>query len=231
MLNIKGFQKTSLIDYPDKVSSIIFLSGCNMRCPYCQNRDLVVNHEKLPDIEEKDVLDYLKAKSKWLDGVVITGGEPSLHDGLKEFIRKVKQLNFLVKLDTNGTNPGVLKELVDENLLDYVAMDIKAPLERYDEVAKVKINKEDVQRSVDIIRSSDVDYEFRMTCTPSLIKKEDIIKIREWLKGSKRFIFQQFSNKTTLDKSFEKEKAYSKEKLNMFKDMLKADIEHTEVRA
>ena len=117
MLDIKGFQKTSLIDYPGNVSSIIFLSRCNMGCPYCHNPDLVINYKGLPNINENDILDYLRDKKDWIDGIVISGGEPTLHDELREFIRKVKQLGFRVKIDTNGTRPEILRELIKDKKL------------------------------------------------------------------------------------------------------------------
>jgi len=230
MLDIRGFQKTSLIDYPGKISSIIFLPKCNMGCPYCQNPDLVVNYKDLPKIREDEIIRYLKSKKEWIDAIVITGGEPTLHKELSSFLRRIKETSLLVKLDTNGTNPEMIKDLINKKLVDYIAMDIKAPLDKYEDVAKTKVNKENIQKSIDIIRNSGINYEFRLTCAPSLISEEDIIKIGEWLKGSKRFYLQQFRNKATLDKSFEKEKPYSKGELDKFKEILEEYIEYVEVR-
>lgn len=229
-LKIKGFQKISLIDYPAHTSCVVFLAGCNFRCPYCQNPALVLNPDNLKTIKESDFLEFLTKRKKWLDGVVITGGEPCINDDLPELIKKIKSLNYKVKLDTNGTNPEMLKELTDKKLIDYVAMDIKAPLEKYDLITKVKVDKKTIQKSIDIIRNSGIGYEFRMTVVPTLIEEDDIKKIGEWLKQSKKFALQQFSNKICLDKSFEKVKPYPKERLDEFKKLLEPYFDEVEVR-
>ena len=182
---IKGIQKTTLLDYPEKIASIIFLAGCNFRCPYCQNPSLVNGYEGLPTIPERAVLEFLRDRLKWLDGVCITGGEPTLHEDLSRFISKVKKEGLLVKLDTNGSNPGMLEGLLGEGLLDYIAMDIKAPIQRYAEVVKTKVNLNKIQRSVEMICKSGLDYEFRTTVVPGLLGEEDIAEITSWLKGSK----------------------------------------------
>src|SRR3989338_2765465 len=135
MLPIKGLQKTSLIDYPGKVVCTIFLAGCNFRCPYCQNPDLIENPDKLPDIKEEEIIGYLKKRRKWLDGICISGGEPTIHNGLVDFIKKIKEENFLVKLDTNGVNPNMIKELLNNELIDFISMDIKRSLDKYEKVA------------------------------------------------------------------------------------------------
>tara|TARA_Y100000310_G_scaffold56489_1_gene51871 strand:- start:963 stop:1655 length:693 start_codon:yes stop_codon:yes gene_type:complete len=228
MLSIKGLQKTSLIDYPDMISTVIFLSGCNLNCPYCQNPDLI--KKSPPSIKEEDIINYLKTKKEWIDGVVISGGEPSIHKELPNFLKKIKQLNFLVKLDTNGTNPEMIKDLIKNKLVDYIAMDIKAPLNKYNKVTKAKVNSKDIEESIDIIKNSKIDYEFRLTCVPSLTKKEDIENIGKLLKNSKRFYLQQFRNKITFDKKFEKEATYSKEELNEFKDILNKHITEVNIR-
>ncbi|MDP7141378.1 MAG: anaerobic ribonucleoside-triphosphate reductase activating protein [Candidatus Woesearchaeota archaeon] len=229
MLSIKGLQKTSLIDYPDLISTVVFLSGCNLNCPYCHNPDLI--NKSLPTIKEEDVLNYLETKKQWIDAVVISGGEPSLHKELPDFLKKIKQLSLKVKIDTNGTKPLFLKELIEKNLVDYIAMDIKAPLNKYNKVTKAKVNTKDIEKSIEIIKNSNIDYEFRLTCVPSLIDKKDIENIGKLLKNSKMFYLQQFRNKITLDKKFEKEATYSKEELNIFKNILKADIKEVNVRA
>lgn len=230
MLPIKGLQKTSLVDYEGKVVCTIFLAGCNFRCPYCQNPDLINNPDKLPTIKEEDVIKHLKEKRKWLDGICITGGEPTVHKGLIDFIKKIKKENFLVKLDTNGTNPKMVKELLDNNLIDFISMDIKASLDNYDNVAKVKINKEDIQKSIDLITNSNIDYEFRSTILPKLHSKEEIKKIGEWLKGSKKFVLQSFRPKKCMDKSYEKEKPFTKQELEEFRKLLKPFFDKVDIR-
>jgi len=230
MLPIKGLQKTSLIDYPGKIVCTIFLADCNFRCPYCQNPDLIENPDKLPIIKEEEVIEYLKEKRKWLDGICISGGEPTIHKELVDFIKKIKKENFLVKLDTNGTNSIMIKELLDNNLVDFISMDIKISLDKYEDVAKVKINKEDIQKCVDLIRNSNIDYEFRSTILPKLHSEENIKKIGEWLKGSKKFVLQEFRSKICLDKSYEKEKPFTKEEMEKFKKLLEPYFDKVEIR-
>jgi len=227
-LEIKGLQKTSLIDYSPYTSCVVFLAGCDFRCPFCQNPDLVLNPEKLDTIKKEDFFEFLKKRKKWLDGVCITGGEPTLYKELPEFIKKIKDLGYKVKLDTNGSNPDMLKELV--KLADYVAMDIKSSLEKYDESAGVKVDIEKIKKSVEIIKNSGIDWEFRMTVVPALHSQEDFEKIGKWLKGAKRFFLQQFSNKICLDKSFEKITPFSKEDMEEFKVILSKYISKVEVR-
>tara|TARA_Y100000310_G_scaffold342605_1_gene446506 strand:+ start:782 stop:1474 length:693 start_codon:yes stop_codon:yes gene_type:complete len=228
MLPIKGLQKTSLIDYPDLISMIVFLSGCNLNCPYCHNPDLI--KKSPPTIKEEDIINYLETKKEWIDGVVISGGEPSIHKELPNFLKKIKQLNFLVKIDTNGTNPALINDLIKNKLVDYIAMDIKAPLNKYNKVTKAKVNSKDIEESIEVIKNSKIDYEFRLTCVPSLIDKNDIENIGKLLKGTKKFYLQQFRNKITLDKKFEKEATYSKEELDEFKDILRKYITEVKIR-
>lgn len=229
-VKIKGLQKTSLIDYPGKVCCAIFLGGCDFRCPFCYNIDLVLNPNKLPTIPEEEFLEFLKKRKKWLDGVCLGGGEPCIHQDLPEFIRKIKNLGFLVKLDTNGSKPEMLEKLLKEKLLDYIAMDIKAPLEKYDKAAGVKADKKAIQKSIDLIRNSGVEYEFRSTILPRLHSKQDLLSIGKWLKGSKRFFIQQFRNEKTLNPEFQKENVFKPEELNGFKEMLKPYFKEVEVR-
>lgn len=229
-IKIKGYLPTSLIDYPGKIASVIFLPRCNFRCPFCFNIDLVNDSKELKDIGTEEIFHHLKYRKKWLDGVVLTGGEPCLHPGLIEFIRKIKKLGFLIKLDTNGTNPAMLERLIKDKLIDYVAMDIKAPLEKYEKVTKSKVNLKDIQKSVDIIRNTGIDYEFRSTILPKLHSKEDILAIGKWLKGSKRYFLQQFRPEKTLDKKLQKENPYSIEQLREFSEILKPFFEKVEVR-
>ena len=227
---IKGIQKTTLLDYPGKIASIIFLAGCNFRCPYCQNPSLVNGYEELPTIPEREIIGFLRGRLKWLDGVCITGGEPTLHKDLPRFISKVKKDGLLVKLDTNGSNPGMLEGLLGEGLLDYVAMDIKVPLQRYAEVVKTKVDMNKIQRSVEMICKSGLDYEFRTTVVPGLLGEEDIAEITSWLKGSKKYYLQQFRNHDTLDKALREVSPYTPEELHSLAAIASKGFETCEVR-
>ena len=192
-LPIAGLQPTSLIDYPDRVSAVIFTAGCNFRCPFCHNPDLV-----LPDrvagltlVETDDVLAMLHERQDFLDGVVITGGEPTLHPGLQRFLRAVKDLGLLVKLDTNGTSPDVLLEILEENLTDFVAMDVKASRPSYARLAGASVDVAAIDRSIDLIRRTAAAYEFRTTVAPT-IDAAEIEAIVDWLAGAKRYVLQRF---------------------------------------
>lgn len=189
MVMIKGWQKLSLIDYAPYAASIVFLGGCNFRCGYCHNPSLVLNFVDLPTIDEKEVLSYLEQKKKWIDGVCITGGEPTLYRDLPEFITKFKNIGMKVKLDTNGTNPSMIQKVMND--VDFFAMDIKSTLDNYSKVVNVEINKDTLQKSIDLIRNSG-DYEFRTTVIPGVVDKEEIQKIGQWLKGSKKYAIQNF---------------------------------------
>ena len=215
-LPIKHVEKTSLIDYPGKVSSLLFLAGCNFRC------------DKLKDIKEEDILIYLQSRKKWIDGVVFTGGEPLLYD-LKEFIVKIKKLGFLIKIDTNGYNPKALKELIDNNLVDYIAIDIKNCLEKYEDTVRVKVDINKIKESIELVKNFK-SYEFRMTALPLLHTEKDFEKIGELLKDTKIFYIQQFRPKNCLDKNFESERQFSIKELENFKKILKNYIKRVEIR-
>lgn len=227
---IKGFQKLSLIEYPDKLSAVIWVGGCNFRCPFCYNEDIVLNHKKMPTIPEKEIIDFMKTREGLLDAVAITGGEPTLQKDLPKFVKKIKDLGFSVMLETNGSNPDMIKKLIDKKLVDYIAMDIKAPLEKYDEVTGKRVKKRNIQKSIDIIRNSDVDYEFRTTVIPRFFKKQDALVIGKLLKGSKNYYLQQFVPEKTVDKIFRRVKPYPPEKLKEFVEIMKPYFKFVDVR-
>jgi len=236
-MEFKGFQKTSLIEYPGKIVSVVFTAGCNFRCPFCQNPELVLNpNNSLPSVSSKEVVSHLISKKKWLDGLSITGGEPMIHQALPDFIGKVKEEGFLVAIETNGTNPQMLKDLIAGKLIDYVALDIKAPLvwEKYKRAAG--INDDDlfrkVKKSVEVLLelSSDIDYELRTTVVPGLIGEEDILTIARQIKGAKRYVLQQFLPRITLDKQYERLKPYSKEVLEKMRKRAEGYVEICQVR-
>ena len=231
-LTIKGLQKTTLIDYPDKVACTIFLPDCNFRCGFCHNKDLVLNPDSLPTTKEEEILDFLKERKKWLDGVCISGGEPLLHHELLDFLPKLKELGYLIKIDTNDSNPEFLKELIGKKLIDFVAMDIKNSLEDYDKTAGVKVDTEKINKSIEIIKNSGIDYEFRTTVIPGLHTKENIEKIGKLLKKAKKFAIQNFRpSDNVIDPKYKKHKSFSREELEEFKKILEPYFDEVEIRA
>ena len=193
-----GLQKLTLLDFPGRMAATVFTGGCNMRCPFCHNRSLVFLNENDTEISTSDILDYLQSRNKILDGVCITGGEPTLHYGLKDFIKKVKSLNLQVKLDTNGSNFQVLKELVEEGLLDYVAVDIKNCLEKYPETSGLEsIDLSEIKKSIGYLLENHVDYEFRTTVVKQFHQVNDFKKIGELIRGAKRYYLQNFEDHGT----------------------------------
>ena len=233
-MEFKGFIKTSLIEYPGKIVSVAFVGGCNFRCPFCQNPDLVLNSRSLPSISEEEVVDHLLSKRKWLDGLVITGGEPMLEEDLPNFLSKIKKESFLVEVETNGTNPGMLRDLVSRSLVDYVTLDIKAPLEweKYRKVAGIVDEKlfGKVKESVKILLRSNINYEFRTTVVPGLVDQEDVISIARGVGGIKKYVLQQFVPTVTLDKQYEKIEPYSKAQLEGMKEKVAHYAEFCEIR-
>ena len=204
---IAGLEKLSLIDYPNHLSAIIFTQGCNFRCHYCYNPMLVwpkrtdngkYGQEGSPYISEESLLSFLKERQGKLNGVVITGGEPTLHKDLPSFIEKIRKLGYDIKLDTNGTNPNLLKKLIEDKLLDYIAMDFKAPISSYQEVVNVELDFLNIKKSAKIIRESGLDYEFRTTVVPQLIDKAKIEEIGKLLQGSEKWFLQKFKSETDL---------------------------------
>ena len=199
-MKIGGLQKFSLIDYPGKLSAVIFTQGCNFRCPYCHNSDLVDPGKFGEQLSEDEIVSFLDSRKGKLDGLVITGGEPTLQSDLIHFISKVKNLGFLVKLDTNGSRPEVIASLIDLNLIDYIAMDIKAPLDKYALVSGVSGLDEKSKENIDLIMNSGVPYEFRTTLAKTLVTEEDVPRIRAMIKGAKKYRINQFvPRETNLD--------------------------------
>jgi len=198
MMKIAGLARQSFVDYPGKIASCVFTQGCNMDCVFCHNRSLVGNNHRNPLLNEENVISFLSNRRKFIDGVVITGGEPTLQPDLDSFIKRIKSMGYLVKLDTNGTRPDVLKKLMEENLLDYIAMDIKAPMKKYRDICHSSFNEEALLESIYIIKKSKVDYEFRTTCCPQL-NESDISEIAELIKGAKRYVLQQYRETDPLE--------------------------------
>ena len=213
-MKISGFQKITLLDYPGKVACIIFTQGCNFKCPYCQNSGLI-GHENEYLIDEEEIFSYLNKRKGILDGIVISGGEPTVQKDLDIFMRKVKELGYLIKLDTNGSNPDLIKKLIDEELVDYVAMDIKNVLSEYKDVTGVKILEEKIKKSIKILQNSNIDHEFRTTIIKNIHDIDKILKICSYVNGEKMFLqnFEQSENVLAKDlESFSKEELINIEK-------------------
>lgn len=196
---IGGYQKLTLIDYPGKLATTVFTVGCSFRCPFCHNPELVdlklLHNEK----SEKEFFDFLKKRKGKLEAVCVTGGEPSIQPDIIDFIKKVKRRGFLVKFDTNGSRPDVLKKLIDARLIDYIAMDIKNSLKKYAKTAGAKIDQERIKLSVELIWNSGIDYEFRTTVVPGLHEEKDFDDIANWLTGSKKYYLQVYRDMVILD--------------------------------
>jgi pyruvate formate lyase activating enzyme len=194
-MQIHGFNKTTLLDYPGHLAANIFLGACNFRCPFCHNASLVLNPSCQPVISEEEVFRVLNKRKGILEGVCITGGEPTLYPELYEFIQKIKEIGLLVKLDTNGHNPELLKKLVNSHMLDYVAMDIKNSKEKYSLSNGIdNFNTENVSESVSFLLSADLDYEFRTTIIKEHHTKEDILSIGKWIEGAKAYYLQAYKD-------------------------------------
>ncbi len=231
-MQIGGLQKVTLIDYPGRIAATIFLTGCNFRCPFCYSSELVLPEKikKQPRISEKDFFKFLKERKKLIDGVVVCGGEPAISKGLISLIKKIKKEGFLVKLDTNGSEPKILEELIDKKLIDYVAMDIKGPKEKYGEFSGQKVNVRKIQKSIDILKKGKIDYEFRSTIVPTLHKKGDVIEMAKWIRGAKRYYLQNFRPEKTIDPKFEKIKPYPQEFLLEIQKAISPFFEICQVR-
>lgn len=205
---IKGFIGTSLIDYPGVISAVLFFGGCNFRCPFCHNVDLVLPERlrNLKDLTENECIEKIAQRAKFIDGVVITGGEPTIYENLPIFLGKIRGLipNIKIKLDTNGSSPEALSKILFENLVDYVAVDVKSSPKKYDYATSVDDSFSKVKETINLLLSnkSDVEYEFRTTVVPKIVDKDDILEIAKIIKGCKKYALQQFKNDETLDPTF-----------------------------
>jgi pyruvate formate lyase activating enzyme len=230
-LEIRGLQKVSLIDYPGSICSTLFVGGCNLRCLFCHNRDLVLNPGELPVVEESVIMEFLAEKGSLLDGICISGGEPTLHDDLIDLIIKIKKMGLKVKLDTNGTRPDVILNLLDGELLDYIAVDIKAPLEKYALVVGDNVDLSRVDETIDLLKNSLVGQEFRTTVVPGLLDENDILSIAKRLAGCRKYVLQQFRPQDSMiDPSLISVKPYSRESIEMLADSCREYIEDVQLR-
>ena len=227
---IGGIQKTTLIDYPQKIASVVFTQGCNFRCGYCHNPELLLKEDSKCKTNAEEYFRFLKSRQGKLDGVVITGGEPTLQSGLYDFIAKIKELGFAVKLDTNGSNPHIIKKLLKDNLPDYIAMDIKAPFYKYSQITGVNLDTEKIKESIELIMNSGIDYEFRTTIIKSQLTPDDIIEIGKILKGAKKYYLQKFIPTKILDNKLINEQTYDDAELQRICTDLKKYIDTVDYR-
>ena len=217
MVLIKGLQKTCLIDFEPYTSCVVFLGGCDFRCGYCHNPDLVLNFKEIDTIKEEEFFSFLDSRKKWLDGVVLSGGEPTIYKDLPKFISKIKEKGFLVKLDTNGYNPEMVEKVIGK--IDFISMDIKTSLDEYGDVIGFEPNINKIKKSINLIKNSKVDCEFRTTVVPGLVTLKNVVKIGELLKGAKRYTIQNFNPKgDMIETRFKNIKPYSKEALLEMKE-------------
>ncbi len=209
-----GLQRFTLIDYPGKIAATVFTVGCNFRCPYCHNPELVLPDKFSETIAEDEIISFLETRKGKIEGLAITGGEPTIFNELPAFIKKVKLLGFVVKLDTNGTNPKMLKELIDNRLIDFVAMDIKAQFSRYNELAGVKVDLAKIKESINLIKNSGLEHEFRTTVPSPILQREDIRVIIDELDDEKNYIVKPANDDTEMVGGFLKLDAISQEELD-----------------
>ncbi|MFH1662089.1 MAG: anaerobic ribonucleoside-triphosphate reductase activating protein [Candidatus Falkowbacteria bacterium] len=238
---IGGLQKFSMLDYPEYLSAIIFTQGCNFRCQFCYNPMLVEPLLKIGEtkniekgfslIKENDLFRFLKERVGKLDGVVITGGEPTIHNDLEDFIKKIKDLNYLVKLDTNGTNSEVIEKLINKKLIDYIAMDVKAGENNYEKVIVKKIDFTKIKKSVKIIKESGLNHEFRTTVIPGLVDKNEIEKIGKLIKGAEKWYLQNFKSDVDLiNKKLENINSFTDKEMLEMKKIGKKYVSICEIR-
>jgi pyruvate formate lyase activating enzyme len=228
---IGGFQRFSLIDYPGRICAIVFTQGCNFRCPYCHNPELVATKtSENQTVEQDEILSFLEARRGKLDAVTITGGEPLLQSDIGNFLSSVKSLGYLVKLDTNGSFPSHLERVLKTGAVDYIAMDVKAPVEKYEKVVRSKIDTERILRSINLIMNSGVDYEFRTTVVRSLLEKDDFAEIGTMIQGSPLYVLQKFVPSKVLDESFLDADTYSDEELESIRDQMNRHVQRCLIR-
>ncbi len=232
-LEIKGFIETSFLDWDGKIVSTLFVSGCNFRCPFCHNQRLLEKPQDLETISFSRIEKHLIEHKDFIDGVCLTGGEPALHKdrGLFKFMKRIKGLGFQIKIDTNGSDPELLRKALDEKMIDYIAMDIKGPLDdRYHKLAGVKTDLGKIKRSIKIIMEDRVPYEFRTTVVPGMLDIKDIEDIARAIKGARTFVLQQFVAENTLDQSLRQIKPFPREKFDEMAENSKKFVINTSIR-
>ena len=230
-MELKGWVRTSLIDYPDHIATVLFTGGCDFRCPMCHNADLVLRPGELETLPENSVWDFLARRAGMVDGVVITGGEPTLQADLPRFLRQIREIGLDAKLDTNGHHPDVLETLLVEELVTYVALDVKAPAEKYPLLCGVpNLDTDRVAQTITLLQESSIEYEFRTTVVPGLLDADDIETIARWIKGAKRYVLQQFRPVNTLDPALQSATSYPLAALQAMAERATQWVPNTSVR-
>ena len=228
---ISGFQKSTLLDYPGKLACLVFTYGCNLRCEYCHNPELVIQpFRKDIAVSEEDIFSFLQKRESLIDGVVITGGEPTLQKDLIPFIKKIKDMGFLVKLDTNGTNSKVVKKILDLDIVDYWAMDVKYDRDIYIQNLETKVNYEEIEKSIKLIMENSKDYEFRTTYVKGIHTIDSANGIGELIKGSKRYYIQNFRSGKTINPILNSRNSFTQEELEKLKKTMEKYVKDVEIR-
>jgi pyruvate formate lyase activating enzyme len=231
MINIGGFEKSTLLDYPGKISAVVFTHGCNLRCPYCHNPELVIEgFDRSKAWTEEYILKFLKKRIGKLDGVVITGGEPLIQKDISGFIKEIKGMGFLVKLDSNGLMPKKLEEIILEGNVDCIAMDVKYPKEGYETFSGIKNIAKTISQSIDIIMNSGLDYEFRTTYVKGIHDNNSVEEISQMIKGSSNYYIQNFRPGKTINPTLSAQNSFTETELEVFKDIASKYIKHVEIR-
>jgi len=231
MIHIKGIQGISLIDFPGKVASTLFMAGCNFRCPFCHNAELIGIDDSIPDIPLNELIEKLNKRKNFIDGICITGGEPLLTKDTIDFLILLKNKTQLdIKIDTNGYTPKILQEIIDKELVNYIAMDIKTSFEKYYKAVGLNINIDNIKESIDIIMNSGLDYEFRTTVVPGIVELDDIRAIGSYIVGAKKFALQQYRKQKTYDASYQDIYPYKPDILRKYKDILSQFLDNIEIR-
>ena len=229
-MNFKGIHKTSLVDYPGKITTVLFAGGCNLNCRYCYNPELVNNSKELETLKVPDILAFLKKRHKLIESVVISGGEPTLLKNIDKFTESIKSIPLAVKIDTNGLKPDVIETLLEKRLVDYIAVDIKTSPEKYESLTRKDVDFSLIKKTIDIVKNSGIDYEIRTTCIPEYITLDDFKCIKKELVSVKKYFLQQFVNKVTMDPAMKAKRPYPVQVLNSFKEFVETFAEHCELR-
>nr|WP_320049756.1 anaerobic ribonucleoside-triphosphate reductase activating protein [uncultured Desulfuromonas sp.] len=229
-MGIKGFQGTSVLDFPGRIASLVFYGGCNLSCGFCHNPTLIDDFDQYPDMPVDALLEALRQRLGFIDGVVISGGEPTLAPSLSTTLEQIKEMGVAVKLDTNGLRPEVVARLVDQGLLDYVALDVKTSPERYGELHCRPVPLGELKKTVDLLLNGSIDYEFRTTCVPGLVEQKDIQCIAQLLNGGQRWILQQFVAEHAMDASMQQCKAFSPQVLHGYAEIARTHVNQVMLR-
>jgi pyruvate formate lyase activating enzyme len=220
-----------LIDYPGKIASTIFLGGCNFRCPFCHNKSLVTETAQIQDIPVSDILNHYQGRRQQLEGICISGGEPTLFAGLYALIKELKAMGYAIKLDTNGTNPVLLNKLLQDKLLDYIAMDIKAAPSLYNGACGVSVNMETIRQSISLLQQSGIDHEFRTTVVPEFFPESKLDEVIELIHGSKKYFLQQFhTSSEIIEETFQTKVPYSLQTLQEMAERIRLTVPDVQLR-